>query len=88
MMTIFINHSERSSVSKRSQEPYRKGGDRGHEQIMNGREFRWPLSLFAITVKGRGTKRKITISGTKDGTSQRIWRVVKIKSTYHRSNGH
>ena len=37
--TIFINHSERSSVPKKSQESYRKSRDlSGREPTMSGRE--------------------------------------------------
>ena len=47
MKTIFINHSERSSVPKRSQESYRKSRDSsGREPRMNGRE---PAMATVIT---------------------------------------
>ena len=38
MKTIFINHSERSSASKRNHQSYRKSRDSGREPTMNGRE--------------------------------------------------
>ena len=57
--TIFINHFERPSVPKKSQELYRKSRDSSREPTMKGRETAMTLSLLAITIKGQGIAKKM-----------------------------
>ena len=57
--TIFINHSERSSVPKRIQQPYRKNRDNnGREPTMNGREAAMTTVITRHNCKNCGIKQK------------------------------
>ena len=90
MKTIFINHSERSSVPKRSQESYRKNRDSsGHESKMNGRKSAMATVITCHNCKRPGHKKKdykeligksYKPSNVEDGT--RKW------CSYHHSDGH
>ena len=54
MKTISINHSQRSSVPKRSQESYRKGRDSGREPTTRDRESAMANVIILTTVKIQG----------------------------------
>ena len=56
--TISINHSEKSSVPKKSQELCRKVGNNRREPTTIGRESAMTIVIFTINVKRRGIKRK------------------------------
>ena len=58
MMTSLINHSERLSVPKRSQEPYRKGYDSSRESTMNDRESAMATVLTCYNSKMPAYKNK------------------------------
>ena len=59
MKTIFINHSERSSVPKRSRESYRKSRDSGREPIMRDNNVRKSaMTLTCHNYKTPGHKMK------------------------------
>ena len=59
MKIVFINHSERSSVSKRSQESYGKSRDSsGRETTMNGRESAMATVITCHNCKRPGHKMK------------------------------
>ena len=58
MKIIFINHSDRSSVPKRIQEPYRKSRDNSGEPTMNGRESAMTTVFTCHNCKKREHKKK------------------------------
>ena len=59
MKIMFINHSERLSVSKRSQESYRKSRDNsGREATMNGRESAMATVITCYNCKRPGHEMK------------------------------
>ena len=62
MENIFINHSERSSVPRRGQEPYRKGRDSGRETIMDGRKSVMATVITCHNCKRPGHKKNIVMS--------------------------
>ena len=60
---MFINHSERLSVLKKSQESYREGRDKsGREPTMNGRESTMASVITCHNGKRSGHKKKDKIT--------------------------
>ena len=73
--TIFINHSERSSVPKKSQESYRKSCDiSGRETTMSGRESAMVTIIIIHNCKRPGHKRKDCNQLIKIRIRQVTWR--------------
>ena len=60
--TILINHSERSSVPKRSQESYCKGRASGRKPTLNARESATTTVIFCNNCKSQGMTRNVVIS--------------------------
>ena len=62
MKTIFINHSEKSSVPERSQAPYRKRYDSGRKSTTNSRELAVATVITCHKCKRPEHEIKIAIS--------------------------
>ena len=76
--TIFINHSERSSVPKKSQESYRKSCDiSGREPTMSGRESAMVTIIIIHNCKRSGHKRKDCNQLIKIRIRQVTWRTAQ-----------
>ena len=76
--TIFINHSERSSVPKKSQELYRKSRDiSGREPTMNDRESAMVTTIIIHNCKRPGHKKKDCNPLMKIRIRQVTWRTAQ-----------
>ena len=89
MKTIFINHSERSSVSKRSQESYRKSRDSVREPTKNGSETEMVTGITCHNCKRPGHKKKDCNQLNKRPDESSNMKNGKRKwCPYHHNNGH
>ena len=87
--TIFIDHSKRSSVPKRSQELYRNVRDSGRKPNVNGKKSSMATVIICHKFKTPGHKKKDCNQLNKRPDKSGNLENSKNKCcTYHRSNGH